>query len=139
MLQSGNRAILSSAVGAEYCKLMQNIHSIDDFRGSHNIAKTQTGHSVSLGEAVEHDGAVLKLLKGGEHGVLFASIGQVGIKLVADDNQIVVGCPVADSLDLLLADNSAGRIVRIAQHNSLGFGVTAASNASMVGTKLFSR
>ena len=100
---------------------MQNVHSVDDACRSHDIAKAQTGHCVGLREAVENDGAVAEFRIIGEHGVLFAAVGEVCIKLVADDNQVMLHCPVTDSLNLLLAHNSAGRVVRIAKHDGLGF------------------
>ena len=101
---------------------MQDVHSVDDCRRCHDIAKTQAGHSVGLGEAVENNGTVAEFREGGEHGVCFAAVGKMSIKLVADDNQVMLYSPVADSLNLLLAHNSAGRVIGIAKHNSLSLG-----------------
>ena len=117
-----NRTVLCRNVGTEHNVLMQNVHSVDDCRRCHDIAKTQAGHSVGLGEAVENNGAVAEFREVGEHGVRFAAVGKMSIKLVADDNQVVLYSPVTDSLNLFLAHNSAGRVIGVTKHNSLGLG-----------------
>ena len=70
---------------------------------------------------MQEDGAVLHAGNGGE-GVMRAVVGQLGVDLVGDDQDVVLGADARDHSDILLAQRRAGGVVGVVEDDGLGPG-----------------
>ncbi|CDN44273.1 hypothetical protein BN871_EN_00110 [Paenibacillus sp. P22] len=115
------RGDLRHVGGAHDRVLMDLEHRADQLGMAACVADPPARHGERLGEAADQNRAVLHSRHGGEADML-ASIGQLGIDLVGDDDQIMLLHDLGDRQPVLVGHDAAGRIARIAEDQNFGAG-----------------
>src|SRR6266849_4392521 len=80
--------------------------------GTHyTVAHTPAGHSVSLGETVEQNTALLYSVDRHD-GVMFTLEDKTAIDLVAQHHDVAIANRAGDAVDVVLRQYAAGRVLR---------------------------
>ena len=119
--QGFDRGFLADAAGAEHRVLVNPEHGLDHWGGPAGVANAEPGHREGLGESVKENRPLLHSGKGGNR-LMRSLIGEFGIDLVGDHDQVVFTSDFGDGLELVFGQGSAGRVGRKIQdeHSTLG-------------------
>ena len=83
-------------------------------------AHAPAGHGERLREAVEHNRALAHTVDGGKTRVLQSAVGQLGVNLVGNDDDVRIPQHRRNGLEISFVHHRAGRIVGIGQYQRLG-------------------
>ena len=104
----------------EHGVLMDLGHGPHQIRVSQGVAYAPSGHGMGLGEAVEDDRPLLHALQLGEAGVA-AGVGQLGIDLIGDYQEIVLHHHIGQLLQIGSGHDCSGGIVGVAEQQNPAF------------------
>ena len=96
-------------------------HLLHDGLRRHGVAQPPTGHGKGLGKAIDINAALLHAGHGNDGNMVFPAVGQLGINLVGDDEQVVLQDDRHQLFQVFLFHDGAGRIVGVGDEQGLGF------------------
>ena len=110
--------LLADDAGAEHRVLVDAHHGLDEFGRTAGVADAEAGHGVSLGKAVQEDGAFGHAGQRGDADML-ALEGEFRIDLVGEDDEVVAADDVGDIQEFVAGHGAAGGIGGEVEHERL--------------------